>query len=90
MFRGVTIFNHDTMLKVYPGADGMKTGYTDASGHNLITSAVRDGVRLIGVVLGAGTNAARDVHMAALLNQGFDEMDVPTGAPRPWWRAACR
>jgi D-alanyl-D-alanine carboxypeptidase len=55
----------------------MKTGYTEASGHNLVTSAVRDGVRLIGVVLGAGSNAERDVHMAALLNQGFAEMDVP-------------
>ena len=69
------------MLRSYPGADGMKTGYTEASGHNLVTSAVRGGVRLIGVVLGAGSNAARDVHMAALLNQGFAEVGVPTGAP---------
>src|SRR5580698_9842269 len=35
------ILNHDTMLKTYPGADGMKTGYTDFAGHNLVTSAVR-------------------------------------------------
>src|SRR5271169_5908142 len=68
------------MLRTYPGADGMKTGYTEAAGHNLVTSAVRGGVRLIGVVLGAGSNAARDEHMAALLNQGFGEMGVPTGA----------
>ncbi len=80
-FQGRTIFNHDGMLRSYPGADGMKTGYTEAAGHNLVTSAVRGGVRLIGVVLGAGSNAARDVHMAALLNQGFAEMGVPTGAP---------
>jgi D-alanyl-D-alanine carboxypeptidase len=71
------IFNHDSMLRSYPGADGMKTGYTEASGHNLVTSAVRDGVRLIGVVLGAATNGERDVHMTALLDQGFEEMDVP-------------
>ncbi|HZC37071.1 MAG TPA: D-alanyl-D-alanine carboxypeptidase family protein, partial [Sphingomicrobium sp.] len=71
------IYNHDVMLRTYPGADGMKTGYTEASGHNLVTSAVRGGVRLIGVVLGAGTNSERNVHMAALLNQGFGEMDVP-------------
>lgn len=71
------IFNHDNMLKSYPGADGMKTGYTDASGHNLVTSAVRGGVRLIGVVLGASTNGERDLHMASLLDQGFEEMDVP-------------
>ena len=77
VFHGGTIYNHDGMLRSYPGADGMKTGYTEASGHNLVTSAVRDGVRLVGVVLGAGSNAERDVHMAALLNQGFEEMDVP-------------
>ena len=75
------IYNHDTMLKDYPGVDGMKTGYTDAAGHNLVTSSVRNGVRLIGVVLGAGSNAARNEHMVALLNQGFGEMGVPTGAP---------
>jgi D-alanyl-D-alanine carboxypeptidase len=76
-FQRRVIYNHDGMLRTYPGADGMKTGYTEASGHNLVTSAVRGGVRLIGVVLGAATNNERSVHMAALLNQGFGEMDVP-------------
>ena len=71
------IFNHDRMLQSYPGADGMKTGWTEASGHNLVTSAVHSGVRLIGVVLGAASNPERDAHMAALLDQGFEEMDVP-------------
>jgi D-alanyl-D-alanine carboxypeptidase len=71
------IFNHDNMLRSYPGADGLKTGYTEASGHNLVTSAVRGGVRLIGVVLGAASNGERDIHMAALLDQGFEQMDVP-------------
>jgi len=71
------IFNHDNMLRTYPGADGLKTGYTVASGHNLVTSAMRGGVRLIGVVLGASSNGERDVHMAALLDQGFQQMDVP-------------
>jgi D-alanyl-D-alanine carboxypeptidase len=71
------IMNHDNLLRTYPGADGLKTGYTDASGHNLVTSAVRGGVRLIGVVLGAGSNNERDVHMASLLDHGFEQMDVP-------------
>jgi len=71
------IFNHDNLLRSYPGADGLKTGYTEASGHNLVTSATRGGVRLIGVVLGAASNAERDVHMATLLNQGFEQMYVP-------------
>jgi D-alanyl-D-alanine carboxypeptidase len=77
------IFNHDNMLKSYPGADGMKTGYTDASGHNLVTSAVRGGVRLIGVVLGAASNGERDVHMASLLDQGYEQMDVPINRKPP-------
>ena len=81
VFHGCTIYNHDTKLRSYPGADGMKTGYTEASGHNLITSAVRDGVRLIGVVLGAGSNAERDVHMAALLDDGYRQLGVPVGRP---------
>src|SRR6202046_1126359 len=71
------IFNHDNMLRSYPGAEGLKTGYTEASGHNLVTSAVRDGVRLVGVVLGAASNGERDLHMASLLDRGFEQMDVP-------------
>jgi D-alanyl-D-alanine carboxypeptidase len=76
VFQRQVIANHDNMLKWYPGADGMKTGYTEVSGHNLVTSAVRGGVRLNGVVLGAASNAERDAHMAALLDQGFEEMGV--------------
>jgi D-alanyl-D-alanine carboxypeptidase len=71
------IFNHDSMLRTYPGADGLKTGYTEASGHNLVTSAVRGGVRLVGVVLGASSNGERDIHMASLLDHGFEQLDVP-------------
>ncbi|HEY4043797.1 MAG TPA: D-alanyl-D-alanine carboxypeptidase family protein [Rhodopila sp.] len=76
-WRRQIIFNHDNMLRSYPGADGLKTGYTEASGHNLVTSAVRGGVRLVGVVMGAASNGERDIHMAALLDHGFEQMDVP-------------
>lgn len=76
-FHGREILNHDTMLRTYPGADGIKTGYTELSGHNLVTSAVRGGVRLVGVVLGMRANGERDVHMASLLDDGFERMDVP-------------
>jgi len=75
-FHGRMILNHDSMLQTYPGADGMKTGYTEASGHNLITSAERDGVRLVGIVLGAGSNFERDTHMSELLDQGFEQYDI--------------
>jgi D-alanyl-D-alanine carboxypeptidase len=73
------ILNHDTMLRTYPGADGMKTGFTDYAGHNLITSAVRGGVRLIGVVLGTASNNERDQHMTMLLDDGFTEVNSPAG-----------
>ena len=76
-FHGRYIPNHDRMLQTYPGADGLKTGYIDASGCNLVTSAVRGGVRLIGVVMGASNGAERDSHMAALLDAGFERMGVP-------------
>lgn len=77
VFHGRMIPNHDHMLTTYGGADGIKTGYTEAAGHNLVTSAVRGNIRLIGVVLGAASNGERDIHMAALLDQGFAELGAP-------------
>lgn len=77
MFHGRAIYNHDLMLRTYEGADGLKTGYTEAAGHNLVTSAMRGGVRLIGVVMGAASNPERDIHMASLLDDGFEQMNVP-------------
>jgi D-alanyl-D-alanine carboxypeptidase len=81
-FHNRTIMTHDHLLETYPGADGIKTGYTEASGFNLVTSAVRGNVRLVGVVLGAAHAGERDVHMAALLDQGFEQMDVPLAQHR--------
>jgi D-alanyl-D-alanine carboxypeptidase len=77
VFHNRVIQNHDTMLRSYPGADGMKTGFTDAAGHNLVTSALHGNVRLIGVVMGAGSNMERDQHMAMLLDGGFGEANGP-------------
>jgi D-alanyl-D-alanine carboxypeptidase len=76
-FHGRMIPNHDHMLVAYDGADGLKTGYTIASGHNLVTSAVRGQIRLIGVVMGARSNTERDAHMASLLDDGFEQLGVP-------------
>jgi D-alanyl-D-alanine carboxypeptidase len=82
-FQGRIIPNHDRMLQNYEGADGLKTGYTLAAGHNLVTSAQRGGVRLIGVVLGAATNTERDLHMASLLDDGFLQLGVPVTRHAP-------
>ena len=76
VFNGRVIRSHQHMLETYPGADGLKTGYIEASGYNIVTSAVRGDTRLIGVVLGAGGNNERDLHMAALLDAGFERMGV--------------
>ncbi len=62
---------HNGLLGRYPGADGMKTGFTCPAGFNLVASATRGGRKLIAVVLGAPTAAARTAKAAALLDRGF-------------------
>ena len=66
-----TYRNHNKLLRSYEGMDGIKTGYIRASGFNLVASAERDGVRLIGVVFGGKTGQSRDAHMASLLNRSW-------------------
>jgi D-alanyl-D-alanine carboxypeptidase len=63
--------NYNTLIGRYPGADGMKTGFICASGFNLVASATRNGKRLIAVVLGAPSSAARALKAAQLLERGF-------------------
>ena len=75
IYRGQEIRTHNHLLKNYAGADGLKTGYTAASGFNLATSAARSGKRLIGVVMGGTTGRARDAHMANLLDNGFAKLN---------------
>jgi D-alanyl-D-alanine carboxypeptidase len=65
-------FNYNTLIGRYPGADGMKTGFICASGFNLVASATRDDKRLIAVVLGAPSSAARAMKAAQLLERGFN------------------
>ena len=77
VFHGQFVRTYDGMLKLYPGADGLKTGFIDASGHNLVTSAVNGGVRLIGVEFGAPTNASCYGRMATLLNATYASLDIP-------------
>lgn len=68
---GKTYSTHNSLVKHYEGADGIKTGYTRSSGFNLVTSATRDGQRLIGVVLGGRSSRTRDRHMRDILSKGF-------------------
>jgi D-alanyl-D-alanine carboxypeptidase len=64
--------NFNSLLDRYPGADGMKTGFICASGYNLVASATRHGRRLIAIVLGAHSGAARAQTAADLLERGFN------------------
>ncbi len=70
------IHNHNHMLSAYDGMDGIKTGYTRWSGFNIVTSARRDGVRLIGAVMGGSSWVERDRHMAELMDDGFQRVGV--------------
>ena len=72
VYAGQPLRNHNQMLGWYPGADGIKTGYINASGFNLVMSAVRDGRRLIGVVLGGSTPSERDAMMGDMMDRGFE------------------
>jgi D-alanyl-D-alanine carboxypeptidase (penicillin-binding protein 5/6) len=74
-FRGRNITNHNHLLTGVPGVDGLKTGFTNASGFNIAISGVRDGRRLIVVVLGGPTRAARDQNAEDLFLTGFDVMN---------------
>ncbi len=77
MFRGRLVRGHNNLMERYPGMDGLKTGFTNASGFNLASTAVRDGHRLFSVVLGGRTAAARDNLMARLLDDGFEDRATP-------------
>jgi len=74
-FRGAYVPGHKRLLDTMPGFDGLKTGFTNASGYNLAGSAVRGGRRLIAVVLGGPSAAWRDNNMEDLLLTGFEVLE---------------
>ncbi len=67
-YRGINKFTAN-----YPGAEGMKTGYTCGSGYNLVASARQGGKRLIGVVLGGKSSSERYEHMFTMMDNGFSD-----------------
>ncbi|MFN3930689.1 MAG: serine hydrolase [Brevundimonas sp.] len=71
-YQGREYRNTNGLLRQGLGYDGLKTGYTNASGYNLAATAVRDGRRLITVVLGGRSTASRNSHVAALMDTGFE------------------
>ncbi len=71
-YNGQIIGNHNRLLGRIEGVDGIKTGFTRASGFNLLTSAKLDGRHVIAVVLGGRSGRIRDAQMASLLNSHMD------------------
>ncbi|MDR0967393.1 MAG: D-alanyl-D-alanine carboxypeptidase [Rickettsiales bacterium] len=70
-YNGKTYTNGNRLLGVYPGADGMKTGFTNKSRYSLVATAKRDGRHLIAVVLGAENKDVRAAVATRLLDRGF-------------------
>ena len=70
-YGGRTYGNHNNLLHSYKGTDGIKTGYINASGFNLVASVERNGRRLVGVGFGGKSARSRDAHMADLLDRSF-------------------
>lgn len=70
-YKGHTIYGHNHLLKTFAGADGMKTGYTAASGYNIITSAKRYNKRVIAVTMGHRYWNERDKKAALMMDKGL-------------------
>lgn len=83
--------NHNKLLGAFDGTDGLKTGYINASGYNLVASVERNGTRLIGVVFGGRSGRTRNAEMKKILTTGFSRAEEiriasfkpPLPVPRP-------
>jgi serine-type D-Ala-D-Ala carboxypeptidase (penicillin-binding protein 5/6) len=74
--NGIKQQNRNGLLEKDPTVDGLKTGHTDSAGFCLVTSALRDGMRLVSVVMGSTSMKARENASGALLNYGFTFYDT--------------
>jgi D-alanyl-D-alanine carboxypeptidase len=81
VYRGRPIANHNKLLGTVEGVDGIKTGYTEASGYNLVSSVRRDERHMVAVVLGGTSNAARDARMRQLIAEHISRASMQRTAP---------
>jgi len=81
VYHGAAMRNHNHLLGVVGGVDGIKTGYTRASGFNLVTSVHRDGHYIVAVVLGGRSAFERDAHMRELIAVHIKEASLRRTAP---------
>ena len=83
-YRGHAHRNHNTLMNNFAGIDGVKTGYTRASGFNLVTSLRRGGRHLVGAVFGGASAATRNGEMRVLLTRALNRAStVKTRKPAP-------
>lgn len=79
-----TFHSQNDLLRTLEGADGLKTGFTCASGYNVVASATRDGRRLVAIVLGAVNRQKRSERAAELLEAGFNYRAADAGTTLPF------
>jgi D-alanyl-D-alanine carboxypeptidase len=80
-WHGREMHNHNGLLGNVRGVDGIKTGYTEASGYNLVASVARDGRHIVSVVLGGTSNGQRDNLMRKLIEDEIPHASVQRTAP---------
>jgi D-alanyl-D-alanine carboxypeptidase len=80
-YKGVEMHNHNSLLGQVKGVDGIKTGYTEASGYNLVSSVHRDDKHIVAVVLGGTSNAARDARMRQLIEEHIAQASTQWAVP---------
>ncbi len=73
-YQGRTYYTHNHVLKQFKGSDGMKTGYLAAAGYNIVTSAQRNGIRVLAVTLGHKTIQQRDRKVMDLMDRGIKKI----------------
>jgi len=73
--------NHNSLIGRVEGVDGIKTGYTRASGFNLMASAKRRGRRVIAIMYGGSTSRSRDSHVQDLIEAAYDSFGASSTPP---------
>ena len=81
VYHGEVLRNHNHLLGSIEGVDGIKTGFTRASGFNVVTSVHRDGHYIVAVVMGGRSSLERDAHMRELISAQIEETALKRSAP---------
>ncbi len=82
-WQGHKMYTHNHLLKTFKGADGMKTGFTNAAGYNIVTSAEQNGNRVIAVTMGHDTLRQRDSKVASLMTRGLHKLTLADNIEKP-------